>query len=107
MWITLYWRRTTCNGEAPVSDEDCSGFRRFSASAVTADGRLYFPSEDGLIYVVRAGPKFELLARNDMGEVCMATPAIFEDVMLVGTRTHLLALLNGGGPHVDISPQFG
>ncbi|HEU4872585.1 MAG TPA: PQQ-binding-like beta-propeller repeat protein, partial [Pyrinomonadaceae bacterium] len=48
----------------------------FSASPVAADGKLYFASEDGDVFVVKAGPTFELLARNPMGEVMMATPAI-------------------------------
>jgi outer membrane protein assembly factor BamB len=64
----------------------------FSASPIAADGRLYFTSEDGLIYVVRAGRTFELLASNDMGEVCMATPAIAQDMLIVRTRSRLYAL---------------
>ena len=64
----------------------------FSASAVAAAGRLYFASEDGIVYVVRAGREFELLARNDMKEMCLATPALTGDLLLVRTRTHLYAL---------------
>jgi outer membrane protein assembly factor BamB len=66
----------------------------FSASAVAADGHLYFPSEDGVVYVVKAGPTFELVARNDMGAMCLATPAISNDLMLVRTTSHLHALTN-------------
>jgi outer membrane protein assembly factor BamB len=64
----------------------------FSASPVAADGRLYFPSEDGIVYVVRAGRTFDLLARNDMREMCLATPAVSGDLLLVRTRTHIYAL---------------
>jgi outer membrane protein assembly factor BamB len=64
----------------------------FSASPVAANGRLYFASEDGIVYVVRAGRTFELLASNDMGDVCMATPAIANDMLLVRTRSRLYAL---------------
>lgn len=64
----------------------------FSASPVLADGRIYLASEDGEVFVVRAGPTFELLATNDMNEVCMATPAIAGDLLLVRTKTHLYAL---------------
>jgi outer membrane protein assembly factor BamB len=64
----------------------------FSASPVAADGRLYFASEDGDLFVVRAGPSYELLARNDMGEMVLATPAIAGDLLLVRTRTQLRAL---------------
>jgi outer membrane protein assembly factor BamB len=63
-----------------------------SASPVAANGRLYFPSEDGILFVVRAGKTFELLAKNDMKEMLLATPAVSGDLLLVRTRTHLHAL---------------
>jgi outer membrane protein assembly factor BamB len=64
----------------------------FSASPVAAAGRIYFASEDGVLYVVKAGATFALLARNDMKEMCLATPAISGDLLLVRTRTHVVAL---------------
>jgi len=64
----------------------------FSASAVAAAGRLYFTSEDGDVYVVKAGPAYELLATNSLGEVAMATPAISEGTLLFRTRNHLIAV---------------
>jgi outer membrane protein assembly factor BamB len=64
----------------------------FSASPVAAAGRIYLPSEDGVVYVVRAGRQFELLARNDMREMCLASPAVTGDLLIVRTRTHLVAL---------------
>ena len=64
----------------------------FSASPVVAAGRLYIASEDGKIYVVRTGAKYELLATNDMDEVCMATPAPVGDTLFVRTKSHLYAL---------------
>src|SRR4030095_13653351 len=48
----------------------------FTASPVAADGRLYIATEDGDVYVVRAGPKLDILGKSSMGEVVMATPAI-------------------------------
>jgi outer membrane protein assembly factor BamB len=64
----------------------------FSASPVAAGGRLYLASEDGKVFVVRTGRTFELLAANDMNEVCMATPALSGDLLLVRTQGHLYAL---------------
>jgi outer membrane protein assembly factor BamB len=64
----------------------------FSASPVAAAGRLYLPSEDGVMFVVRAGRRFELLARNDMKEMLLASPAVIGDMLFVRTRTHLIAL---------------
>jgi outer membrane protein assembly factor BamB len=64
----------------------------FSASPVAADGKIYLPGEDGQIFVVKAGPKFELLATNSMGELLMATPAISAGTMFVRTQRHLFAI---------------
>ena len=64
----------------------------FSASGVAADGKLYFPSENGDVIVVKAGPTFERLAVNPMGEVMMATPAISDDMMVIRTQHHVVAV---------------
>jgi len=55
----------------------------FSASPVAADGKLYLTSEDGDVFVVKAGPTYELLAKNSMGEIVMATPAISDGIIIV------------------------
>ncbi|HMG36836.1 MAG TPA: PQQ-binding-like beta-propeller repeat protein [Blastocatellia bacterium] len=55
----------------------------FSASPVAADGKIYMSSEDGEVFVVKAGPKYELLATNQMGELLMATPAISEGMIVI------------------------
>ena len=64
----------------------------FSASPVGANGRLYFTSEEGDVHVIKAGPVFEQLAVNPLGEVAMATPAISNGVMFFRTRGHLVAV---------------
>jgi outer membrane protein assembly factor BamB len=64
----------------------------FSASVVSASGKLYYSSEDGDVYVLKAGPKFEVLAVNSLGETCMATPAISEGALYFRTREHLVAI---------------
>jgi len=48
----------------------------FSASAIAADGKIYFTSEAGNVYVIKAGPEYKLIAKNNMNDNCMATPAI-------------------------------
>jgi outer membrane protein assembly factor BamB len=63
----------------------------FTASPVAADGRLYFTSEEGEIYVVKAGPSYELLATNPVGETCLATPAIAGGTFFVRGQHHLFA----------------
>ncbi len=69
-----------------------SGGTGFTASGVAADGKLYYTSEEGDVYVVKAGPEFQLLATNSMGEVCMATPAISEGTLYFRTRANLIAI---------------
>jgi outer membrane protein assembly factor BamB len=64
----------------------------FSASPVAADGKLYLSSEDGDIFVVRAGPQFEVIGRNGMGQPIMATPAISEGVLFVRGERDLFAV---------------
>jgi outer membrane protein assembly factor BamB len=64
----------------------------FSASPVAAGGRIYLASEDGELFVVRAGRTFELLAANPLGEVTMATPAISGNLLIVRTRSHLIGI---------------
>jgi len=64
----------------------------FSASPVAADGKIYLPSEDGDMFVIKAGPKFEVLANNSIGEPLMATPAISGGKMFVRSQQHLFAI---------------
>lgn len=64
----------------------------YSASPIAADGKIYFTSEDGEIFVVKAGAKYELVGSNSMGEVLMATPAISGGVMYVRGLKHLYAV---------------
>lgn len=66
----------------------------FSGSPVASDGRIYLPSEDGDVFVVRAGPKFELLSTNHLGELLMSTPAISEGLMLIRAEHDLFAVGN-------------
>jgi outer membrane protein assembly factor BamB len=76
----------------------------FSASPVAADGKLYLPSEDGDVYVVRAGPKFELLAKNSTAGVpLMATPAISDGLLIFRSQHHVFAI----GAPAPRSPAAG
>ena len=61
----------------------------FSASPVAADGRLYMASEDGDVFVVRAGRAYEELAKNPMKEVIMGTPAIADGLIVIRTLGHV------------------
>ncbi|HEY1601757.1 MAG TPA: PQQ-binding-like beta-propeller repeat protein [Pirellulales bacterium] len=61
----------------------------FSASPICADGRVYFPNQDGRTFVVEAGPEFKLLATNTLDDGCMASPAVYGKSLFLRTETHL------------------
>ena len=92
----------TKTGERVYRERLGRGDTGFSASPVAADGRLYFASEDGNVYVVKAGPTFEILATNRMDEICMATPAISDGMLIVRTKSHVYGLGEPSTP--DILP---
>ena len=64
----------------------------YSASPVAADGKIYLSMEDGEVNVVKAGTEFQLLSRNPIGEVLMATPAVSEGVLYVRGMQSVFAI---------------
>ncbi|HEU5131460.1 MAG TPA: PQQ-binding-like beta-propeller repeat protein [Pyrinomonadaceae bacterium] len=66
----------------------------FSASPVAADGKLYLSSEDGDVFVVKAGRQYELLSRNTMGQPLMATPALARGMLILRGENAIYALGN-------------
>jgi outer membrane protein assembly factor BamB len=63
-----------------------------SASLVAADGKIYCPTEEGTVHVIKAGPTMEVLAKNELGEPCLATPAISQGVLYFRTSGSLMAI---------------
>jgi imidazolonepropionase-like amidohydrolase/outer membrane protein assembly factor BamB len=86
--LTCYEAKT---GKQVYKDR-LGGTGGYTASPVAADGRLYFTSEQDGIQVVKAGPTFELLASNPIGEVCMATPAVSDGMLFIRTQHHVLGI---------------
>jgi len=64
----------------------------FTASPVAADGKIYFTEETGKVFVLEAGPEFKTPVINEMGDICMATPAIVEGVIYFRTHHWLAAV---------------
>ena len=93
----------TCGNEGVVTAYDAKTGERlyrarvggggsFAASPIAADGRLYFANEDGDVIVARAGRKYEELAKNQMKEVIMSTPAISDGLIVVRTLGHVYGI---------------
>lgn len=64
----------------------------FTASPVAGDGKIYFTSEEGDVHVIATGTQYKRLARNSIGEICMATPALSEGRIYFRTRGHVVAV---------------
>lgn len=62
----------------------------YFASPIYGDGKIYLASENGQIVVLANRPDYKQLARNDMGESIIATPAIADGRLFVRTRSKLL-----------------
>ena len=61
------------------------GIDHYYASPVAADGKVFFVSQGGTVTVLRAGPKAEVLAVNELNEESYATPAIADGRLYVRT----------------------
>ena len=64
----------------------------YSGSPVLGDGKLYVTNEDGLTSVVRAGPKFEVLAENAFDDYTLSSPAISDGQIFIRTTGALWAV---------------
>jgi outer membrane protein assembly factor BamB len=64
----------------------------FFSSPVWVDGRLFCVSRTGEVVVVAASEKFEVLARNQLGELTHSTPAIARGRMYIHTSQHLISI---------------
>jgi outer membrane protein assembly factor BamB len=64
----------------------------FTSSPVANDGKVYIASEDGQVFVLAAGPKYEEIAMNQMSTPILATPAISEGRMFLRTGDQIMAI---------------
>ena len=66
----------------------------FTASGIAANGLAYFSSERGDVFVVKTGPKYELISQNSMNDILMASPAISGDVLYFRAQKSVIAVGN-------------
>jgi outer membrane protein assembly factor BamB len=70
---------------------------KFIASAVAGDGKVYITNEEGTTFVIKAGPKCAVLARNSLKEYSLASPAIAGGRLLLRTEKHLYCIAAPAG----------
>jgi len=68
------------------------GQRLHSASATGWGEYIYFPDNDGTTYVLKAGPTFELVAKNNIGEEINGTIALAHGQLFLRGMTHLYCI---------------
>jgi hypothetical protein len=64
----------------------------FFASPVAGDGKIYMVSETGETFVLEAGREPKVLARNDLGQRLIASPAISNGRLLLRSDRTLFAV---------------
>jgi outer membrane protein assembly factor BamB len=90
--LTVYDAKS---GEQKFQQRVAGGTSAFTSSPIAADGKVYLASEEGHVYVLKAGATFETLADNDMTEPVLATPALSEGTLVYRTQGHVLAIRPG------------
>jgi outer membrane protein assembly factor BamB len=66
--------------------------RHHSASPISAEGRLYFLDDDGIMFVLDAKPEFRLIVKNELGEKCFASPAVSRGQIFVRASKNLYCI---------------
>ena len=62
------------------------------SSAVLANGLVYMPNDEGVITVIKPGPTFESIAKNNIGETMIASPAISNGRIYLRGAKHIFCI---------------
>ncbi len=72
------------------------GGHAFSSSPWAYQGKIFCLSEEGLTFVLQAADEYKVLAKNDLEEMSLATPAIAHGSLFIRTATRLYRIGEGG-----------
>lgn len=86
--ISCYDAKT---GEPIYADQKLGASGRYLSSPVAANGAVYFCSHKGVVTVIRAGSRFEVISQTALGEDTYASPAIADSNIYIRTLDHLWA----------------
>lgn len=78
-------------GEPVYQQERIGAVGSYYTSPVAADGRIYVASVNGVLSVIQAGDKPEVIGRADFKERLVATPALVDNKLFIRTADHLWA----------------
>lgn len=80
------------SGEIQYRERIGSGGGGFSSSPVSNGQHLYITGENGTVYVIPARSEFSITASNELGGICLSTPAISERALYFRTQNQLIAI---------------
>lgn len=89
-------------GEAHFQEERLGALGDYYASPVAAGGKICAISHAGTAVVFNAGESLEVLARNELGEQVVATPAIVDNILYIRTAKHLYAFREGPATQLSL-----
>jgi len=89
----LVFCRVADTGEL-LYDERLGTLGYYYSSPVAADNRIYIASAEGVVTVIDAGVKLNVLATNKLDGAILATPALAAGNIYVRTESHLYAFGN-------------
>jgi len=65
------------------------GGQTFSASPIAVGSRVMLLTEEGTTFVLDTGAEYKEIARNDLGEMTLASPAVAGDAIYIRTESRL------------------
>jgi outer membrane protein assembly factor BamB len=80
-----------------VYKERIPGARNFTASPWAYGGRVFCLDDAGTTHVIKAGPEFEVLGANRLGEMTWSCPAVAGGAVYIRTVDHLFCIRESSG----------
>ncbi len=66
----------------------------FMASPSLVGDKLYLLTEEGIMYIIQAGPEYKELTKCELGEKCLASPAFVDGRIYIRGLEHLYCIGN-------------
>lgn len=73
----------------------------FSASPWALGGKIYFLSDEGDTFVINAGDTYDEVAKNSLGELAFASPAVTRAGLFVRTQSRVSRISSAGSRRAD------
>ena len=80
------------NGQVRWAEQVEKNRNAFSASPIVTDDYVYLLREDGRMFVIENGDKYNLISKNDLEEFTVATPVFVDGMILIRTAEHLYCI---------------